>query len=91
MPRKTPNFSHPTTVSRSGIGHTLTLAALARGDKVIATARGRSLAQLDTLQKAGAEVLELDVTAPLEDLRKIAENALAIYGRVDVLVNNAGP
>ncbi|KAI0040860.1 NAD(P)-binding protein [Auriscalpium vulgare] len=74
----------------SGIGRDLTLEALKRGDKVIATARARSLAQLADLKGAGADVLELDVTAPLADLHDIAEAAVALHGRVDVLVNNAG-
>ncbi|KAF8918441.1 NAD-P-binding protein [Mucidula mucida] len=78
------------TGTSSGIGRELTLAALRRGDKVIATTRQRSLPQLDDLHKAGADVLELDVTASLSDLEKCAEKAIAIHGRLDVLVNNAG-
>ncbi|KAK0224167.1 hypothetical protein IW262DRAFT_1493014 [Armillaria fumosa] len=66
------------------------LAALKRGEKVIATARARSLHLLADLKEKGAETLELDVTAPLDDLKKVADKAVAIYGRVDVLVNNAG-
>lgn len=68
----------------------MTLAALQRGDKVIATARPRSLAKLADLQAAGADVLELDVTSTLETLHAIAQRAVAIHGRVDVVVNNAG-
>lgn len=68
----------------------MTLAALQRGDKVIATARARSLPQLADLATAGADVLELDVTATLDALKAVAEKALAIHGRVDVVANNAG-
>jgi NAD(P)-dependent dehydrogenase (short-subunit alcohol dehydrogenase family) len=68
----------------------LTIAALNRGDKVIATARKRSLSQLEDLKSRGAETLELDVTAPIEELKTIATKAVGIYGRVDVIVNNAG-
>ena len=32
----------------------------------------------------------LDVTASLEELHAVAKKAIAIYGRIDVLVNNAG-
>ncbi|PBK63936.1 short chain dehydrogenase [Armillaria solidipes] len=63
---------------------------LERGEKVIATARARSLHLLADLKEKGAETLELDVTAPLDDLKKVADKAVGIYGRVDVLVNNAG-
>ncbi|KAK0460631.1 uncharacterized protein EV420DRAFT_1332184 [Desarmillaria tabescens] len=78
------------TGTSTGIGRDLALAALARGEKVIATARARSVHQIADLKDNGAETLELDVTAPLDDLKKIAEKAVGIYGRVDVLVNNAG-
>lgn len=57
---------------------------------MIAAARARSLKKLQTLKDAGADSLELDVTAPLDKLREIAERAVAIHGRIDVLVNNAG-
>ncbi len=68
----------------------MTIAALNRGDKVIATARKRSLSQLEDLKGRGAETLELDVTAPIEELKAIATKAVGIYGKVDVIVNNAG-
>lgn len=34
--------------------------------------------------------MELDVTSPLDKLNDVAREAIAFYGRVDVLVNNAG-
>lgn len=68
----------------------MTIAALKRGDKVIATARKRSLSQLEDLKSRGAETLELDVTAPIEELKAIATKAVGIYGKIDVIVNNAG-
>ncbi|KAF5363706.1 hypothetical protein D9756_001124 [Leucocoprinus leucothites] len=78
------------TGTSSGIGRLLTIAALNRGDKVIATARGRSVSQLDDLKERGAETLELDVTAPIADLHAVAAKAVKVYGKIDVLVNNAG-
>jgi NAD(P)-dependent dehydrogenase (short-subunit alcohol dehydrogenase family) len=72
----------------SGFGAALTLEALSRGDKVIATARNAS--KLADLKAAGADTLQLDVTAPLPDLKKKAEEAFKLYGRIDYLVNNAG-
>lgn len=75
---------------RTGLGRLLTLAALKRGDKVIATARARSLSQLDDLKAAGADTVELDVTASPEKLSEIAKEVVSIHGRVDVVVNNAG-
>jgi len=78
------------TGASSGLGYQLVIEALSRHEKVIATSRARSIAKADELKIRGAEVLELDVTAPLETLREVAKKAMAIYGRVDVLVNNAG-
>ena len=77
-------------LNSSGIGRDLALAALARGDKVIATARGRTVSKLEDLKNAGAATLELDVTSPLPKLHEVAKEAIGIYGQVDVLVNNAG-
>jgi NAD(P)-dependent dehydrogenase (short-subunit alcohol dehydrogenase family) len=72
------------------LGRSFVEGILQRGDKVIATARARSFNQIADLQAKGASVLELDVTAPLEELRSIAERAVSLYGRVDVIINNAG-
>ena len=72
------------------MGRDLTLAALKRGDKVIATARGRSFAKLADLKEQGAEIMELDVNAPLDVLHAAAKKAVDVYGHVDVVVNNAG-
>ncbi|KAK7459571.1 hypothetical protein VKT23_009553 [Stygiomarasmius scandens] len=78
------------TGTSSGLGRYLTLQALKRGDKVIASARTSSLSQLDDLKAQGADTIELDVTWSLERFSQTAEKAVAIHGRIDVLVNNAG-
>ncbi|KAK4862005.1 hypothetical protein LT330_003143 [Penicillium expansum] len=76
----------------SGMGECLVRAILTAGDQVIATARARNTNALDRLtplQEAGAAVMELDVTATAEVLNAKAKEAWAIYGKIDVLVNNA--
>jgi len=78
------------TGTSSGFGKQLSEALLERGDKVIATARSRSLGKLKDLKDKGAETIELDVTDSLSNLHEIAKKAVALYGRVDVVVNNAG-
>ncbi|KIY73994.1 NAD(P)-binding protein [Cylindrobasidium torrendii FP15055 ss-10] len=78
------------TGTSTGFGRELALAALERGERVIATARASSVHKLDDLREKGAAVIELNVTAPIDALKSIAHEAIGIYGQVDVLVNNAG-
>ena len=66
----------------------MTLEALKRGHKVIASAR--STAKIEDLKDAGADTVALDVTAPLPELQKIAKEANDKYGRITHLVNAAG-
>jgi NAD(P)-dependent dehydrogenase (short-subunit alcohol dehydrogenase family) len=75
------------TGTSSGFGSEFVKQALARGDKVIATAR--TVSKIAHMKEAGAAVLSLDVTAPQADLEAKAAEAIAIYGQIDVLVNNA--
>jgi len=78
----------------AGMGLTLTRNILARGDYVIATAR--SLNSFDELRqdtKIDGErlrFLALDVTSPMAEIQQCLDEALGIWGRIDVLVNNAG-
>ncbi|PYI29078.1 short-chain oxidoreductase [Aspergillus indologenus CBS 114.80] len=78
----------------SGLGEALVRAILATGDQVIATARPRNNVRvtdrLSALSEAGATVFELDVCSPQEELDITAREIWQIYGKVDVLVNNAG-
>lgn len=75
---------------RSGFGRELVFAALARGEIVIATARTSSIHQLEELRAKGAAVLELDAAWPKDKLKEVVGKAECIYGRIDVLFNNAG-
>ncbi len=74
----------------SGLGAALARAALARGDKVAGTVRGRARRRaFETLAHGAAFGFELDLRDPLAIgvVAKAAEEAL---GGIDVLVNNAG-
>ena len=78
------------TGSSRGFGRALALAALAAGDRVAATARRPE--QLDDLvAQYGERVLplRLDVTDPAGVRAALAE-AASRFGRLDVIVNNAG-
>jgi NAD(P)-dependent dehydrogenase (short-subunit alcohol dehydrogenase family) len=72
----------------SGFGREITLAALARGDIVVATARNAS--KLSDLAAAGAKTLSLDVTASDAEIEKTIADTIALVGHIDILMNNAG-
>ena len=74
----------------SGFGHELAKLVLARGWRAVATARDRT--RVETLTgDAGdrALALDLDITDDAE-IKAAVEAAEARFGRIDVLVNNAG-
>ena len=78
------------TGASRGIGAEIVKAALASDDTVVAT--GRDRARIEKTFAAGADrllALELDV-AREDQARKAVEATLARFGRIDVLVNNAG-
>ncbi|KAH7129729.1 hypothetical protein B0J13DRAFT_678819 [Dactylonectria estremocensis] len=77
------------TATTSGLGAALVEQLVARGDKVVATGRDveRRLAHLKSDNVA---ILELDVTAPRSVIDEQIQKAWEVWGRIDVLMNNAG-
>lgn len=74
----------------TGFGRELVLAALAAGDRVMATARRpEALADLAELGNGRVSTAALDVTDPAS-VEAAVQATLAVFGRIDVLVNNAG-
>jgi len=77
----------------SGIGRAVCRRFAADGAQVVAAARsGKDLAETQsTIQQAGGKchVLPTDVTST-EDVDALIEDATDRFGRIDVLVNNAG-
>lgn len=73
----------------SGFGKIFVSAILAQGDRVIATARNiNSLS--DFAHSDNVKLLELDITDSQHALNEKVSKAIAMFGQIDVLVNNAG-
>lgn len=78
------------TGASRGFGRVWTEAALKRGDKVAATARKlSSIADLKETYGDNVLTLELDVTKP-DQVKQAVEQAHAHFGRLDIVLNNAG-
>lgn len=78
------------TGASRGIGAEIAKAALASGDRVVAT--GRDRARIETTFAADADrvfAVELDVAQEAQ-AQAAVDAALGKFGRIDVLVNNAG-
>lgn len=75
------------TGASRGLGRAITEAALAAGHRVVAGAR--SAEALADLHSDRLAVVELDVTDE-DQVRAAVDTALTRFGRIDVLVNNAG-
>ena len=78
------------TGSSTGFGRELAEELLEQGHKVVATARKpESLSDLTAKYPDTVRAVKLDVTKPGEVRAAVAE-AVKAFGRIDVLVNNAG-
>ena len=81
------------TGASRGIGRKITLALVAQGAKVVASARNAEA--LDNLvaeiEGHGGEAIAVagDVASGI-DAARLIEQAVAAYGQIDILVNNAG-
>lgn len=84
-----PQLTWLVTGCSSGIGESFVPAIIARGDRVIATARNATQ-RLQHAKDAGAAILDLDITATRAEHDAKVQEAIGIYGTLDVLVNNAG-
>jgi NAD(P)-dependent dehydrogenase (short-subunit alcohol dehydrogenase family) len=74
----------------SGFGREMTSQLLARGDRVFGTLRKTNA--VDDLKAEYGDLLrtaELDVT-DTQAVRRVVDEAFADFGRIDVIVNNAG-
>ena len=78
------------TGASTGFGRKLAEAVLAKGDRVVATARKEeTVADLERQNPSHAKAVRLDVT-DLNQVKATVQAATDAFGRIDVLVNNAG-
>lgn len=78
------------TGSSRGLGRALAEAVLKKGELLIATARRTdTLNALKEQYPGQVQLMNLDVTSET-NAAEVIKNALQLYGRIDVLVNNAG-
>ncbi|PJJ79597.1 SDR family NAD(P)-dependent oxidoreductase [Mucilaginibacter auburnensis] len=78
------------TGASRGFGRVWAEAALQRGDKVAATARKiESISALKDQYGDNVLLLELDVTNHAQ-VKEAVEKAHALFGRLDIILNNAG-
>lgn len=83
-----PYFVDASTGCSSGFGRRLVISAISRGDRVIATAR--TLENIQIPPSPNLRLRQLDVTAGFEAIKVKLDEAVRIWGRIDVVVNNAG-
>ncbi|KAF5364398.1 hypothetical protein D9757_011901 [Collybiopsis confluens] len=80
------------TGTSSGFGRRFVTSILRRGDKVIASARNLNAIRKEEFfpQSDRLRTMQLDVSADEPTIKDKAREALSFWGRVDVLINNAG-
>ncbi|NDJ21074.1 SDR family NAD(P)-dependent oxidoreductase [Nostoc sp. B(2019)] len=78
------------TGSSKGLGRALAETVLEQGETVVLTARNpQQIEDLVVSFPNRTLAVQLDVTKP-EEIREAVKQAIAKFGRIDVLVNNAG-
>ena len=81
------------TGASSGIGETAALTLANNGYRVVIAARRKDRLEeiAEEIRKIGGEVLPLQLDlSQVEQIRDLVERTRNVFGRIDVLVNNAG-
>ncbi|KAI1465221.1 NAD(P)-binding protein [Daldinia caldariorum] len=80
------------TGASNGLGLSFCLRALKAGHKVIGAMRNltRAAEAVKAIESQGGQVMQLDMTESQSSIKEKVQAAEKIYGKIDVLVNNAG-
>lgn len=89
MQKKMGGKTYLITGCSTGFGKSLVEEVLERGDIAIATARDTSKLEFSGTNEKNYLALQLDVTSK-DSIKKCFSEAKSKFGRIDVLVNNAG-
>ncbi|KAI5920159.1 hypothetical protein F4810DRAFT_684257 [Camillea tinctor] len=73
----------------TGLGKSMVESIASAGDKVVATGRNAER-RLADLKSDNIAVLDLDISMPKDAINTQVQKANAVFGGLDVLVNNAG-
>ena len=93
MPSRYRSKVYLITGASDGIGAELALQLAGRGQRLVLAGRDEARLQAVTgqCQRSGAQAIALKADVTVEDdCRRLVERALEAFGRIDVLVNNAG-
>ncbi|KAJ9157949.1 Oxidoreductase yusz [Pleurostoma richardsiae] len=76
----------------NGLGRALGLRVLKAGHNVIGTVRSRTKAAeaVNEIESLKGKIIEIDLREPQSSIHQKLKAAESIFGRIDVLVNNAG-
>lgn len=77
------------TGTSTGFGYHLVNKCIAEGDKVVATARNSSKLSFDNTSEHNFLAVDCDVTNQ-KSIDTAFAQAISVFGRIDVVVNNAG-
>jgi NAD(P)-dependent dehydrogenase (short-subunit alcohol dehydrogenase family) len=74
--------------ANTGFGLALALKAVQEGDKVVAAVRSPNKVP-DSLKRPDVAVAQFDLTWSQDEIDAYAKKTFGLFGRIDVLVNNA--
>ncbi|KAK6544776.1 hypothetical protein TWF694_001459 [Orbilia ellipsospora] len=75
--------------ANTGLGLELALKALSEGDRVIAAVRSPAKVP-EELKREDVKILQFDLSQGQAEMDEYAKKAFEAFGKIDVLVNNAG-